>query len=75
MKSQKTEPFDWKKAKDKYFMKKLNINNNNNNNINGLLADPLDGSSLLKYINIITSKKWIKLSYLQIMQYIQKYYY
>ena len=36
-------------------MKKLDDNNdnnnNNNNNNNGLLTDPLDGSSLLKYIN------------------------
>ena len=40
--------FDRKKAKDKYFVKKLDNNNNNNN---GLLTDPLDGSSLLKYIN------------------------
>ena len=53
LKSEKIEPFDRKKAKDKYFMKKLddNNNNNNNNNNNGLLTDPLDGSSLLKYIN------------------------
>ena len=28
-----------------------NINNNNNNNDNGLLTDPLGGSSLLNYIN------------------------
>ena len=56
LKSEKIEPFDRKKAKDKYFMKKLdddddNNNNNNNNNNNGLLTDPLDGSSLLRYIN------------------------
>ena len=28
-----------------------NDNNNNNNNKNGLLTDPLGGSSLLNYIN------------------------
>ena len=44
----KTEPLDWKKAKDKYFLKKLD---NNKNNDDGLLTDPLGGSSLLKYIN------------------------
>ena len=47
-KVKKTEPLDWKKAKDKYFLKKLD---NNKNNDDGLLTDPLGGSSLLKYIN------------------------
>ena len=43
-------------------MKKLddNNNNNNNNNNNGLLTDPLDGSSLLKYINYKSKMNQIK---------------
>ena len=47
LKSQKTEPFDQEKAKDKYFLKELDNNNNNN----GLRTDPLDGFSLLKHVN------------------------
>ena len=38
------------------------------NNDNDLLTNPLGGSSLLNYIYLITITKFIKLSYLEIIQ-------